>query len=85
MTRFGQGALLAAALLFAGGALAGELQNVTVESVDEEANTATIQGVTYQLGEEASPTGLQPGEAVHIWFEDEDGEPVLTKYEPASE
>jgi hypothetical protein len=79
--KFGYGAIIGTAMLFAGVAYAAELRDVTVESVDEDANTVTIQGVTYDLGD-ISTAGLQPGMQVHIWFEEEDGKNVLTEVEP---
>lgn len=85
MSKLNTGAIFGAAMLISGGAFAGELQNATVESVDTEANTVTIQGVTYQAGEDVGLVGLQPGMQVHIWFEEEGDEPVLTKYEPEGE
>lgn len=83
MSKLGRGAIVgAAAVLLASAASAEELQSVTVESVDQEANTVTISGVTYTAGEDVGLVTLEPGMQLHIWFEEEDGENVLTKYEP---
>jgi hypothetical protein len=80
------GALSAVALLASVGVAAAEEASGTLENIDEQMRTITLDdGTTYRLEEGVAIEGLFPGEEVTVSYEEQDGEFVAHTVEPAQQ
>lgn len=78
--------LSALALLGSVGVAAAEEANGTVESIDQDARTLTLEdGTTYNVAEDVMIETIAPGQDVTVSFEEEGDERTASDVQPAME